>query len=74
MAEMKGDIVPGCKGCQKINHCKTRAQEWLLNIDRILFPPDGRLKRSPGEGQLMAEEVIHLMQEEFVPEECERKK
>ncbi len=51
-----------CKGCARLDYCKTRAEEWIRNIDVILngYP------RPKGEGQAMAEEIINYMQKDFL--------
>lgn len=59
----KGEELPcqrqKCKGCYRIESCRIRGREWQKGIKWVLNAPKG-------EGQKRAEELIRIMQKEFM--------
>lgn len=48
-----------CRGCNRIESCRIRGREWQKGIKWVLFAPSG-------EGNKRAEEIIRVMQKEFM--------
>lgn len=48
-----------CKGCNRTEYCKIRAGEWQKGIKWVMSAPKG-------EGQKRAEELIRIMNDEFM--------